>query len=116
MRITGIKNVLLIGEAIVDRERNLIALGDLSPEWHVFNTTILNNNKILGFEESLTRCYQEETRMMEIDMPSNRNDPTAFSAHAKKKNNAGSNKQCQGRSQKWKEGKMLHLQQVWSLC
>jgi len=30
-------------------------------------------------------------------MPSNRNDPTAFSAHPKRKNNAGSTKQCQGR-------------------
>lgn len=46
----------------------------------------------------LTRCSQEETRMIEIDMPSNRNDPTAFSAHVKKKNNASSKKQCQGRS------------------
>ena len=53
---------------------------------------------ILGFEELLTRCSQEETRMTKLDMPLNRNDPTAFSAHAKKKKNAGSKKQCQGRS------------------
>lgn len=52
---------------------------------------------IPGFEELLTRCSQEETRMTELDMPLNRNDPTAFSAHAKKKNNASSKKQCQGR-------------------
>ena len=63
----------------------------------MFNTTILNNDKILGFEELSTRCSQEETRMMELDMPSNRNDPIAFSTHAKKKNNAGSKRQCQGR-------------------
>ena len=30
-------------------------------------------------------------------MPSNRNDPTTFSAHAKNKNNVGTKKQCQGR-------------------
>ena len=64
----------------------------------MFNTTILNNDRVPGFEELLTRCSQEETKMMELDMPSNRNDPTAFSAHAKNKNNAGSKKQCQGRS------------------
>eukprot|EP00253_Pinus_taeda_P009268 PITA_09268 len=98
MRITEIKNDLLsIREAIDDRELTLIALGGLPRAWHVFNTTILNNDRIPSFEELLTRCSQEETRMMELDMPSNRNDPTAFSAHAKKKNNAGSKKQCQGR-------------------
>lgn len=63
----------------------------------MFNTTILNNDRIPGFEELLTRCSQEETRMMELDMPSNRNDPIAFSAHAKKKNNASSKNQYQGR-------------------
>ena len=98
MRITEIKNDLLsIGIFIVDREFTLIALGGLHCEFHVFNTTILNNDRIPGFEELLTRCSQEETRMMEMDMPSNRNDPTAFSAHAKKKNNPGSKKQCQRR-------------------
>eukprot|EP00253_Pinus_taeda_P014678 PITA_14678 len=98
MRNTEIKNDLIsIAEAIVDRELTPISLGGLPREWHVFNTTILNNDRIPGFEELLTRCSQEETRMMELDMPSNRNDPTAFSAHAKKKNNAGSKKQCQGR-------------------
>eukprot|EP00253_Pinus_taeda_P001599 PITA_01599 len=99
MRITEIKNDLLsIGEAITNKELTLIVLGGLPPEWHVFNTTILNNDRVPGFEELLTKCSQEETRMMELDMPSNRNDPTAFSAHAKKKNNVGSKKQCQGRS------------------
>eukprot|EP00253_Pinus_taeda_P002446 PITA_02446 len=97
MRITEIKNDLIsIREVIVDRELTLIALGGLPREWHVFNNTILNNDEILGFEESLTRCSQEETRMMELDMHSNRNEPNAFFAHAKKKNNAGSKKQCQG--------------------
>ena len=51
MRIIEIKNDLLsIGEAIAERELTLITLGGLPPEWHVFNTTILNNDKILGFE------------------------------------------------------------------
>ena len=60
MRITEIKNDLLsIGEAIADRELTLIALGGLPREWHVFNTTILNNNMIPGFEELLTKCSQE---------------------------------------------------------
>ena len=98
MSMTEIKNDLLsIGEAIAHRELILIALGGLSHEWHVFNTTILNNERIPGFEELQTKCSQEETRMMELDMPSNRNDPIAFSAHAKKKSNAGSKKKCQGR-------------------
>jgi len=97
MRITKIKNDLSIGEVIANRELTLISLGGLSHEWHVFNITILNNNRIPSFAKLLTRCSQEETRMMEMDMPSNRNEPTAFSMHAKKNNNAGSKKQCQGR-------------------
>ena len=40
-------NILAIRETIVDREMVLTALGGLSSEWHVFNTTILNNNVIL---------------------------------------------------------------------
>ena len=57
MRITMKKNDLLsIGEVIADRGLTLIALGGLPREWHVFNTTILNNDKIPGFEELLTRC------------------------------------------------------------
>ena len=105
MRITEIKNDLLsIGEDIADMEITLIALGGLPLKWHLFNTIILNNDKIPGFEELLTRCSQEETRMMEMDMPSNRNDPTSFSTHAKKKNNSSSKKQCQGR-QGFKNGR-----------
>eukprot|EP00253_Pinus_taeda_P002410 PITA_02410 len=105
MGITEIKNDFLsIGEAIADRELTLIALGGLPPEWHVLNTTILNNDKIIGFEELLTRCSQEETRMMELEMPSNRDNPTAFSAHAKRKNNADSKKKSQGRS-RFKNGR-----------
>jgi len=57
MRIIEIKNDLLsIEEVIVDRELTLIALGGLSREWDVFNTTILNNDRIPGFDELLTRC------------------------------------------------------------
>lgn len=90
MRITKIKNDLLsIREVISDRELTLIALRGLPHEWDVFNTTILNNDWIPGFDELLTRCTQEETRMINREMPSNRNDPTTLSAHAKKKNNAG---------------------------
>ena len=45
------------------------------------------------------RCTQEETRMMEGDHPSNGNgsDPTAFTAHAKKRNNGGPRNQNHGR-------------------
>eukprot|EP00253_Pinus_taeda_P005051 PITA_05051 len=115
MRITEIENDLLsIGEVIADRELTLIALGGLPCEWRVFNTTIINNDMILGFEESLTRCSQEETRMMELDMPSNRNDPTAFSANAKKKNNAGSKKQCQGRGNNNKRNGRFNNQWKWN--
>ena len=59
MRLTEIKNNLLaIGEEIADREMVLIALGGLPRDWYVFNTTILNNNVILDFDEILTRCTQ----------------------------------------------------------
>ena len=51
MRITEIKNDLLsIGELVADRELTLIALGGLTRAWDVFNTTILNNDRILGFD------------------------------------------------------------------
>jgi len=70
MRITQVKNGLLsIGEVIADRELTLIALGGLPRSWNVFNTTILNNDRKPGFNELLTRCTQEETRMMERDKP-----------------------------------------------
>ena len=88
--ITEIKNDLLsIGEVVGDRELTLIALGGLTREWGVFNTTILNNDKISGYDELLARCTQEEIRMMERDKPSNGNNPTAFFAHSKRKNNVG---------------------------
>jgi len=65
MRITKIKNDLLsIGEVIVDRELTLITIGGFPREWDVFNTTILNNDRIPGFDELLNRCTQEETRMI----------------------------------------------------
>ena len=57
MRITQIKtNLLSIGEVIADRELTLIALGVLSRAWDVFNTTILNNDRISSFDELLARC------------------------------------------------------------
>lgn len=103
-RLVGMFKVSNANQVFFLWELALIALGGLPREWHVFNTTILNNDRIPGFDELLTRCTQEEIRMMERDMPSNRNDPTAFSAHAKKKNNAGSKKKCQGRPG-FKEGR-----------
>lgn len=97
MRITEIKNDLLsIREIIGDRELTLIAIGGLIRDWDVFDTTILNNDRISRFEELLARCTQEEIRMMERDKPSNRNNPTAFSARSKRKNNAGPRNQGQG--------------------
>ena len=99
MRLTETKNNLLaIGEEIADREMVLIALGGLPRDWYVFNTTILNNNVIPDFDEILTRCTQEETRMMERDHPSNGNggDPTAFTGDAKKRNNGGLRNQNDG--------------------
>ena len=52
LKLTEIKNNLLaIGETIADREMVLTTLGGLSSEWHVFNTTILNNNLITDFDE-----------------------------------------------------------------
>ena len=92
LRITEIKNDLIsIGEVILDREITLTTLGGLPPEWYVFRTTILNNDRIPRFEELMSRCIQE-TRMVEQEMPSNRSNPIAFSTHAKRKNNAGSKK------------------------
>ena len=86
LKMTEIRNNLLaIGETIADREMVLTALGGLSSEWHVFNTTILNNNVIPYFDEVLSRCVQEETRMNEYENEGN----TAFAAHTKKKNFGG---------------------------
>ena len=42
--------------------------------------------------------------MMERDKPSNGNDPTAFSAHAKRKNHAGPMRQGQALKMGFKEG------------
>ena len=56
LKLTEIRNNLLaIGETIANREMVLTALGGLSSEWHVFNTTILNNNVIPDFDEVLSR-------------------------------------------------------------
>ena len=63
----------------------LTALGGLPSEWHVFNTTILNNNVIPDFDEVLSRCVQEETRMKEYENEGN----AAYAAHSKKKNFGG---------------------------
>ena len=61
MRITEIKNDLLsIGEVTGDQELSLIARGGLTRDWDVFNTTNINNDTILGYEELLARCSQEE--------------------------------------------------------
>eukprot|EP00253_Pinus_taeda_P009076 PITA_09076 len=106
MRITEIKNDLLpIREVVGDRKLTLIALGGLTKAWDVFNTTILNNHMISGFDELLARCTQEEIRMMERDKPSNGNDPTAFFAHDKRKNNVGPRKQGPGFKPRFKEGR-----------
>jgi len=86
LKLTEIRNNLLaIGETIADREMVLTALGGISSKWHVFITTILNNNVIPDFDEVLSRCTQEETRMMEYENEGN----VAFTARAKKKNNGG---------------------------
>ena len=85
LKLTEIRNNLLaIGEAIANREMVLTALGGISSEWHVFNTTILNNNVIPDFDEVLSRCIQE-TRMKEYENGVN----VAFAAHTKKKNFGG---------------------------
>ena len=106
MRITQIKNDLLsTGEVITNKELTLISLGGLSKPWDVSVTTILNIDMIPGFRELLARCTREETRIMDRDKPSNGNEPTAFSAHAKRKNNAGPRKQGQGSKKGFKEGR-----------
>jgi len=61
------------------------------------STLLFSITTIPGLEELMTRCSQEETRTMELEMPSNRNNPTVFSTCAKRKNDAGSKKQSQGR-------------------
>jgi len=68
----------------------LTTLGGLPFEWYVFRTTLLNNNVTPGFEELMARCIQEETRVEEQKVPLRKGPPTAFSSHAKKRNNSGS--------------------------
>ena len=58
---------------------------------------IINNDRIPGFEELMSRCIQEETRMVEQEMPSNRSNPTTFSTHAKRRNNVGSKDHFHGK-------------------
>jgi len=90
LRITEIKNDLRsIGEVVSDREMTITTLEGLPPEWYIFRTTLLNNNVILGFEELMARCIQEETRMEEQEMPALRGNPSAFSSHAKRRNYSG---------------------------
>lgn len=90
MRMTEIKNdILSIREVVADRELPLTALVGLTRAWDVFNTTIFNNDNIPSFGELFARCTQEEMRMMDRNKPSNGNEPTAFSTHAKRKINAG---------------------------
>ena len=61
MKLIEIRNNLLaIRGTIANREIFLTALGGLSSKWHVFNTTILNNNVIPDFDEVLSRCVQKE--------------------------------------------------------
>eukprot|EP00253_Pinus_taeda_P032179 PITA_32179 len=90
LRITEIKNDLLsIGEVVPDREMTITTFGGLPPEWYIFRTTLLNNNVIPGFEELMARCIHEETRMEEQEMPALKGRPSAFSSHAKRRNNSG---------------------------
>ena len=89
LRLIEIKNDLLsIGEVVPDREMTLTTLG-LPLEWYIFRTTLLNNNVILGFEELMARCIQEETRMEEQKMSTLKGHPSAFSSRAKRRNNSG---------------------------
>jgi len=54
LRITEIKNDLLsIGEVIPGKELTITTLGGLPPDWYIFRTTILNNDRIPRFEESM---------------------------------------------------------------
>ena len=96
------KNDLLsIGEVTANMELTLIVLGGLSRPWNTFVTTVLNNNKIPGFDELLARCNQEETRIRERDKSYNGHEPTVFSTHAKRRNDVGpSNSRRQGQAYK----------------
>eukprot|EP00253_Pinus_taeda_P004195 PITA_04195 len=97
-RITEIKNDLLsIGEVILDRELTITTLGGLPSEWYIFRTTLLINDRISGFEELMSRCIHEETRMVEQEMLSNRDNLPAFFCHAKRRNNSGSKGHFKGK-------------------
>lgn len=112
MRITEIKNDLLyIGEVIGDQELSLIPLGGITIDWDVFNTTILNHDRISGFDKLLSRCTLKEIRMMEREKPSNGNNPTTFSAHSKRRNNVcqGIKDKVQVRIQRRKKMRVLQL-------
>eukprot|EP00253_Pinus_taeda_P024459 PITA_24459 len=90
LRITKIKNDLLaIREIISHRELTITTLGGLPPKWYIFRTIILNNDRIPRFEELMSRCIQEETRMVEQEMHFNTSNPTTSSTHVKRRNNAG---------------------------
>eukprot|EP00253_Pinus_taeda_P022616 PITA_22616 len=98
LRITEIKNDFLpIGKVIPDRELTITTLRGLPFEWYIFKTTLLNNDQISGFEELMSRCIQEETRMVEQEIPSNKGNPTAFSSHAKRRNDSGSKGHFKGK-------------------
>ena len=98
LRITEIKNDLLsIGEVIPDKELTITTLGGLPSEWCIFKTTILNNDQTPRFEELMSRCIQEDTRMVEQEMPSSKGNPIAFSSHAKRRNNSGSQGHFKGK-------------------
>eukprot|EP00253_Pinus_taeda_P036125 PITA_36125 len=106
LRITKIKNDLLsIGEVIPDKELTNTTLRGLPFEWYIFTTTLLKNNVILGFEELMARCIQEETRMEEQEMPTLRGNPTAFSSHAKRRNNSGSKSKGKARPKGGRKGR-----------
>eukprot|EP00253_Pinus_taeda_P027737 PITA_27737 len=106
LRITKIKNDLLsIGEVIPDRELTITTLGGLPSKWYVFRTTLLNNNVILGFEEFMARCIQEETRMEEQEMPAFKGNPTTFSSHAKRRNNSEPKSKGKAKSKGGRKGR-----------
>lgn len=89
LRIIEMNNDLLsIGETITDRKMALTTLGGLPFECYVFRTTLLNNNIILGFDELMARCIQEETRIEKEEMPMSKVPRISFSSHAKKINNS----------------------------
>eukprot|EP00253_Pinus_taeda_P015808 PITA_15808 len=113
LRITEIKNDLLsIGEVVLDREMTITTLGGLRPEWYIFRTTLLNNNVILGFEELMARCIQEETRMEEQEMPTLKCNPSAFSSHGKRRNNSGAKSKGKAGSKGGRKGRCYNCNKI----